>query len=118
MFTLRENAMAIYHHEQPDFYGDIFQIIEIFPWNENLRDAGAFGCHQLFGKPADRRHCSAKRYFSGHCDMGIHRMVCKELCQGGRQCNAGRRTVFRYCSFRYMDVQVLAAELFCFQWEE
>ncbi|MDO4622404.1 MAG: uroporphyrinogen decarboxylase family protein [Eubacteriales bacterium] len=31
MMTLRENAMAIYEHRQPDFYGDIMEAIELVP---------------------------------------------------------------------------------------
>ena len=31
MMTLRENAMAIYNHEQPDFYGDLMEAIELVP---------------------------------------------------------------------------------------
>ncbi|MBR2832075.1 MAG: methyltransferase [Oscillospiraceae bacterium] len=31
MFTLRENAMAIYNRQQPDFYGDLMDAIEILP---------------------------------------------------------------------------------------
>lgn len=29
--TLRENAMAIYRHEQPEFYGDIMEAVELIP---------------------------------------------------------------------------------------
>ena len=29
--TLRENAMAIYNREQPDFYGDLMDAIELIP---------------------------------------------------------------------------------------
>lgn len=31
MMTLRENAMAIYNREQPDFYGDLMEAIELVP---------------------------------------------------------------------------------------
>jgi len=31
MLTLRENAMAIYRHEQPDFYGDLMDAVELLP---------------------------------------------------------------------------------------
>jgi hypothetical protein len=31
MFTLRENAMAIYNRQQPDFYGDLMDAIELLP---------------------------------------------------------------------------------------
>ena len=31
MFTLRENALAIYNRQQPDFYGDLMDAIELLP---------------------------------------------------------------------------------------
>ena len=31
MMTLRENAMAIYNGEKPDFYGDIMDAVELIP---------------------------------------------------------------------------------------
>lgn len=31
IMTLRENAMAIYNREQPDFYGDLMDAIELIP---------------------------------------------------------------------------------------
>jgi hypothetical protein len=39
MYTLRENAMAIYNGEQPDFYGDIMDAVAIVPDPIFLRDA-------------------------------------------------------------------------------
>ena len=31
MMTLRENAMAIYYGEKPDFYGDLMDAVELIP---------------------------------------------------------------------------------------
>ncbi|MCI7100132.1 MAG: methyltransferase [Lachnospiraceae bacterium] len=38
MMTLRENAMAIFNREQPDFYGDIMDAIQLVPDPELLRN--------------------------------------------------------------------------------
>ncbi len=42
MLTLRENAMAIYNHEQPDFYGDLMDAVQLLPHPE----VGSFGIPQ------------------------------------------------------------------------
>ena len=42
MMTLRENAMAIYNREQPDFYGDIMDAVQLLPHPE----VGSFGIPQ------------------------------------------------------------------------
>ena len=39
MMTLRENAMAIYNHQQPDFYGDLMDAINLLPDPVLLGDA-------------------------------------------------------------------------------
>lgn len=31
MMTLRENAMAIYNHQQPDYYFDLMDAIQLVP---------------------------------------------------------------------------------------
>ena len=77
--TLRENAMAIYNHEQPDRYDDIMNAITLvpdpvlmsgFPPQDGLPHADGWGVQRIW-KPGARiaahatLFCQDPRFFAG-----------------------------------------------------
>src|SRR5579883_83246 len=90
-----------------DVVWNFFQVLHVFFWDQDVLDIAAMGCKEFF---LDATHW---QYFATQGDFARHRGICTDwnLCQHRYQCCAhtdtSRWTIFRGCTFRYVDMNIM-----------